>query len=159
MKKSISLVLVVISIAVAISGCGFDFGNTGNPGSSGTTSSNENGNESISITDIVAAFKPPASVTGIDFNADDPTNDDIRFTFDAAGRIDYAYYSLNGFDVVLGYVYESEALDDDVSLWIIGFIDGVVVADERLQATNSTFDDSIGFLEHKGYFIKGFAFT
>ena len=152
MKRCIGLILIFITIVITISGCGFSFDNSGAPSSV----ANENG--SGSIADVVAAFIPPARVTAIDFTANDPSNDDISFTFDAAGRITNVFYSANGHDVILGYVYEGDALDDDVSVWIIGFIDDIVVADERLKAANSIFDESIGFAEHRGYFIKGFNF-
>ena len=164
MKIKVSFVLIVILITITISGCGSipgGFGSSnsqGSTGSSGTAGSNEAGNGSGNIADIVTVFTPPAKVTEIDFDADDPSNDDIKFVFDAAGRITYVFYSVNGYDVSLGYVYDGEAVDDDVSLWIIGLIDDIVVADERLSAKNIDFDASLGFVEYKGYFIKGFDF-
>ena len=168
--KKIIMVVIIVSILIAVSGCGINFGgigkpgnhgslgNSGNPDNSGTTDPGEAASETINIVDIIAAFLPPARVTGIDFNADDPSNDDISFIFDEEGRVKHVFYFANGHDIGLSYVYDSEALDYE-NLWILGFIDSIVVADERIKTINSTFDASIGFVDYKGYFIKGFIFS
>jgi len=100
----------------------------------------------------VEAFVPPADMFNLDLRTDDPSNDDIHFEFDSEGRISGIVYSIDDYRVVLSYSY------DDLSIQIFGFIDSIVVADVQLVAS-SGFDDTLGFIEYRGYYFFGFDFS
>ena len=98
-------------------------------------------------------FVLPKDAVSPDISKDDPSDDSISFKYDDLGRVDSYTYQANGKKMVVGYIYD----DEKSSVWILGYADEIVAVDETLELTGS-FDASLGFTEHNGYFFKGYKF-
>jgi len=148
MKRLLMLSAVVLVFLVVLSGCENGQGQGQRIGTTAQTPElTESGERSE-----VEAFVPPADLFNLNLRTDDPSNDDIHFDFDNEGRISRVVYSIDDYRVVLSYSY------DDLTVQIFGFIDSIVVADVQLVAS-SGFDDTLGFIEYRGYYFFGFNFS
>ena len=99
----------------------------------------------------VEAYRPPSNVIKIDLKVDEPSNSQITFKYDDEGKISQCYYKIDNTEIYLSYTYDGNKIQ------IYGFSGSIVVADEVFEA-KADFDPTSGFVEYKGYYIKGFNF-
>lgn len=152
MKKIICFILIVLTLCFLTS-CGCDKDKTSvvnNNSQSGstqqTTSDNSSSQTSDNIDEVISSYQPPAKVFDIDLSKDDPSNDDIRFEYDAKGRISKCYYKINNKDIYQSYTYS----DDIVQIYT--FCDTFVIDDVSFE--NVSYNDNTGFSEYNGYYFK-----
>lgn len=112
------------------------------------TIANENINDDGD--DTVLDFLPPAYITDINFSSDDPSNNEIRFSYDSQGRITDCYYDIADETVYQSYTYSDNCVK------ILTFSDSTVI-DEAYFEYDSDNED-IGFVELDGYYFKGICF-
>lgn len=101
-------------------------------------------------TEALSEYEPPANFVEIDFDVDDPSNEDIQFTYNEQGLISECEYKVDDNDVKLKYTYI------DNSIQIYGYIDSLVVVDICFEEI--VYNVNIGFCEHDGYYFKGVDF-
>ena len=142
MKKVLVFVLILCTLlaAVVLSGC------SGDPNDNGDPDVNNGADADFDP----SAYQAPADFAEIDMAKEDPSNDRIRFGYDAEGRISRCDYEIDGQQVYVNYVYE------DGQVQIYAFMGEFLVADEHIDL--SEFDASVGFAEYNGYFFKGYEF-
>ena len=137
MKKLFGIVLLVAVMvsALSLSSCGL----------MGTSKSTE-----TTTTAAPVPLVTPAEAAGkIDLKRDDPSTDDIKFTFDEEGKLILIEYKSGDNDYVASYNYR----DGNVEVYLYG---GDQVLDFLYYEPSSEFDASLGMFEQDGYFFKGF---
>ncbi|MBQ7670631.1 MAG: hypothetical protein IJS45_07920 [Clostridia bacterium] len=137
MKKlfGIILLIAVMISALTLSSCGLI-------GSSQST-------ETTTTAAPVPLVTPAEAAKGININKDDPSTDDVKFTFDDEGKLVLIEYKSGDYDYVASYNYR----DGNVEVYLYG---GDQVVDFLLYEPSSEFDASLGMFEQDGYFFKGF---
>ena len=174
MKKFLAIILCVLVIVAAAGGCSdrsnreennnSAAGGASQAGNGNSTSGNENrtenpeatpGNEQEDEQDgghefDPDAYKVPAEVVSINTNAEDPTNEEIRFVYDEEGRISQCYYAIDGEEVYVGYNYQDGAVQ------IYAFMGEFLVGAEKIELPE--YDASVGFTAVNGYYLKGYKF-
>lgn len=134
MKKATALVLVLLAVVFACVGCGKESGNAD------------------AVTDdtyyVMDLYRKPADVVRIDLAKDDPSTDEMQFSFDEQGRVTECRYAIDGEPVVVTVDYE------DGLAQIYAFMGSIVVADD--QVALSAFDAAKGFAAIDGYYFKGY---
>ena len=140
LKKLILTVMFIIVLALTVAGC------------NSPTQQLDTSNQSDMETELeIEAYRPPAEFIKIDMTSNDPSTDSIQFQYDELGRVSQCYYKIDNEDIYLSYSYEGTQIQ------IYGFSGTIVVEDKKLEAKGE-FDASLGFVEHEGYYFKGFSF-
>lgn len=137
MKKLIGIILLIaVTVSVlTLSSCGL----------MGTSQSTE-----TTTTAAPVPLVTPAEAAGkIDLKRDDPSTDDVKFTFDDEGKLIFVEYKSGNIDYIASYNYR----DGNVEVYLYG---GDQVVDFLLYEPSSEFDASLGMFEQDGYFFKGF---
>jgi|GEM_PF-3040850 len=133
---AISAAVALIMVLFALSSCAMMGGGT-------TDTSN------VTTSAPVALVTPADAVKSIDLEKDDPSNDEIKFTFDEEGRVSACEYKSGDVEYLASYNYR----DGNVEVYLFGAEE---VVDYRLYKPASGFDKSAGFIEEGGYFFKGY---
>ena len=113
-----------------------------------TASNTKTGKNDNSENDVVSSYKKPADTVSIDKTKEDPSNDDIKFTYDEDGRIVSYSYRLDERLVAVSYKYEKSGVE------VYAFIGDTLVADELIEL--SEYDPEKGFETIEGYYFKGY---
>lgn len=179
MKKIIAIILCIVLLALALSACSLNIGkilpdknngNNGNNSNSSQSDSNGNGGSDNAsggenaVTEIPTEaggfvepeyatnhYQPPANPDNTLNSVSDPSGDGFRFVYDETGRIVKCYYTENGLEVYLNYVYGQGWVE------IYGFIGETLVCDEVIQLPGE-FNPDAGLSVVRGYYIKGYVF-
>jgi len=181
MKKLIAIILCVVLIALALSACSIPFigsknggssnnGSNGNnsgssqsdnSGNSGSGNSSDGENIQIEIPTEEGGFvepeyatdhyQPPANPDNTLNSVADPSGENFRFIYDESGKIAKCYYTENGMEVYLNYVYGQGWVE------IYGFIGETLVCDEVIQLPGE-YNPDVGLSVVRGYYIKGYTF-
>ena len=81
--------------------------------------------------------------------AEDPSNDEIVFTFQEDGKIQNCVYRMNGEKVMVTYGYDTM---EKGQIWVLAFSeDSTVIAEESF---NYSENEESGFTEYNGYYFK-----
>ena len=99
-KLIIALIAMILVLAIAAGGIVFIFIKR-----SGTDKDVEKAEES---------YLPPAETVQIDTTKDDPSNDQIQFTYDDRDRVTSCTYSVNGYTYDQAYTYDDDAQKIDI---------------------------------------------
>ena len=133
------IVVCVLMTMLAFAGCGKKDNNT---------STAEQATKPQAIP--VEQFKAPAEVVKIDTEAEDPSNDDIKFTYDEEGRVNSCSYSFDGHEASLTYIYT-----DGKEASIYSYVDGIYVKLDRVPLPED-YDPNGDFSDQDGYYFKGY---
>lgn len=165
MKNKIGLIFVILTLCFIFTSCGCDKGktsivnnssqtnNTQSDSSKQTTNDISSPHTSDNVDEIISFYKPPAEVFDIDLSKDDPSNDDIVFSFDNYDKIRSCTFTINGFEYIQIYTYDDSAQ----TVTINAYSNGIVV-DEKELDYNEIADSS--YVENlDGYYIKYPALT
>lgn len=133
MKKLFCMVIVLVMV-LSIVGC-----------------SKEKTTEPVSSKTDSISYKNPAELFELELNKDDISNEDIKFKYDELGRITGCSYQYDGNDIYVNYDYS----DSEVQIYAFS---NDVVADDQKIALTSEYNPDIGFVEHNGYYFKGYSF-
>ena len=162
MKKTLVIVLCMALALTVLGGCASQpdpaAGDpkadvTGQPGASdqpddpGSDPSDDKNDTAVDL----SVYQAPANVVEIDADAEDPSNDNIRFVYDDVGRVAQCYYEIDGQQIYVGYTY------GDGYAQIYAFMGDFVVADEEISLPGE-YDASVGFASSHGYYFKGYQF-
>lgn len=137
MKKLIGIILLVaVTVsALTLSSCGL----------MGTAQSTE----TTTTAAPVPLVTPAEAAKNINLKKDDPSTEDVKFTFDDEGKLILVEYKSGDYDYVASYNYR----DGNVEVYLYG---GDQVVDFVYYEPSSEFDASVGLFEQDGYFFKGF---
>ena len=92
MLKTIGLLSLTVFVLIVAVGCSHE-----NPGNSDRNGSEEQSNAIV--------YKTPAQFVSIDKNGEDPSNEQIRFSFDESGRVSQCRYNIDEHEIYLNYTY------------------------------------------------------
>ena len=143
MKKWIGLAAVALSATLVFCSCS---GGQNKDADQGAGAEQQTGETTEKPVDL-SLYKKPAEVVTLDLSKEDPSNDEMRFVYDDAGRVSQCYYNIEDEEIYVNYKYEDGAVQ------IYAFIRAVVVADERIEISEYSADQ--GFTEINGYYFKG----
>ena len=87
-----SIIILCLSVSACSSGSSFRSGTSLND----STEQSDNGSKSLSVEKMIENFEPPANIVSADMTAEDPSNDEIVFTFQEDGKIQNCVYRMNG---------------------------------------------------------------
>lgn len=154
--RKIFLLTSIIMICLSVSACSSDSFKSGSKQQTdnGTASSDsaepsDNGSKSLSVEKMIENFEPPANVVSVDMTAEDPSNDEIVFTFQEDGKIQNCVYRVNGEKVMVTYGYDTM---EEGQIWMLAFSeDSTVIAEESF---NYSENEESGFTEYNGYYFK-----
>lgn len=160
MKSKISFLIISLTLCFIFTSCGCDTNKTNVVNNSSQTdriqsdSSKQTTNDissyqtSDNVDEIVSSYKPPAEVLNIDLSKDDPSNDDIMFSYDSKGRISNCRYTTDGIEYNQIYNYD----DAEKKVTITTYSNSIVV-DEKIidlsDYSNNGFFDIVD-----GYYIN-----
>lgn len=144
MKKISFYVICVCVFALLLVGCD----NAKPNDNTANTQSIEVNQEESNDSGIV--YKTPSDAVEIDLTAEDPSNDQIQFSYDENNRISQCQYQIDGHTIKLVYSYSGN------SIQIYAFSDEYVAADETF--TVSSYDANAGFTSYNGYYFRGCVF-
>ena len=117
--------------------------------SSDSAEPSDNGSKSLSVEKMIENFEPPANVVSVDMTAEDPSNDEIVFTFQEDGKIQNCVYRVNGEKVMVTYGYDTM---EEGQIWMLAFSeDSTVIAEESF---NYSENEESGLTEYNGYYFK-----
>ena len=140
-----SIIMLCLSLAACSSGSSFRSGTSLND----STEPSDNSDKSLSVEEMIENFEPPANIVSADMTAEDPSNDEIVFTFQEDGKIQNCVYRINGEKVMVTYGYDTM---EKGQIWVLAFSeDSTVIAEESFNYSEN--EDS-GFIEHNGYYFK-----
>lgn len=143
--KRISIFVICVSVfALLLVGCN----NAKSKENTANTPSMEENREENNDSGMV--YRTPSDAVEIDFTAEDPSNDQIQFSYDENNRISQCQYQIDGYTIKLVYSYAGS------SVHIYAFSDDNVAADETF--TVSSYDENTGFTSHDGYYFRGCVF-
>ena len=144
MKKICFYVICACLFALLLAGCDHAKLND----NTANTQSIEVAQEESNNSGVV--YKTPSDAVEIDFTAEDPSNDQIQFSYDENNRISQCQYQIDGHTIKLVYSYAGN------SVHIYAFSDDNVAADETF--TVSSYDENTGFTSQNGYYFRGCVF-
>lgn len=137
--KKIGLLSLTVFVLIIAVGC------------SPENQANSDRDESVEQSNGIV-YETPAQCVLIDMNKDDPSNEQIRFSFDELGRVSQCRYNIDEHEIYLNYTYTSSTVQ------ILAFSDSIVAADETFDLPGD-FDPNINFIEYNGYYFRGYQFT
>ena len=154
--KKIFLLASIIILCLSVSACSSDTADSDSkqPTDNGTslndsTEQSDNGSKSLSVEKMIENFEPPANIVSVDMTAEDPSNDEIVFTFQEDGKIQNCVYRMNGEKVMVTYGYDTM---EKGQIWVLAFSeDSTVIAEESF---NYSENEESGFTEYNGYYFK-----
>lgn len=154
--RKIFLLTSIIMICLSVSACSSDSFKSGSkqPTDNGTslndsTEPSDNSDKSLSVEEMIENFEPPANIVSVDMTAEDPSNDEIVFTFQEDGKIQNCVYRMNGEKVMVTYGYDTM---EKGQIWVLAFSeDSTVIAEESF---NYSENEESGFTEYNGYYFK-----
>lgn len=146
MKKTAIFVVAICMVMLLLPGCGNSESNGGNT----DTQLTEVNLKEITNDDAGIVYKTPADAVNIDLALSDPSNDQIKFSYDENNRISQCQYQVDGHLIKVSYSY----LENSVQIY--AFSDEYVAADETF--TVSSYDANAGFMSYNGYYFCGCIF-
>lgn len=145
--RRIAMVLFLFILSVSFCACG-NADNKVNSDSDVTTSTVGE----IEVQKMIDSYKVPSKVVDIiDLTEEDPSNDEISFAFNTDGSVGSCSYKANGIDYFITFTYNNNNID------VYAFSGSIVVTNTTFIA-KSAYNPEIGFIEHNGYYLKGFEF-
>ena len=146
MKKALLIIFCLI-FALSFTGCKAKDAAKGKDSKNSSVSTETD--HSIPEINYDTTYKAPAEFIEIDKSLEDPSNDDILFTYNSLGQVETCVYNYNDQTITLVYSYsETEAT-------IYGFIDSTLICDIRVELT-TTFDPNGAFTAKNGVYLKGY---
>ena len=115
-------------------------------------------NNSASTEKVTTVAAPdlvkPEDVAGkLDLKKEDPSNDNVKFSFDEEGRVIECAYTKGDNSFYVGYTYRDGEVD--VNTFVTDKDGNAFTVDSRSYKTGA-FDKSAGFTEKDGYYFNGF---
>lgn len=98
------------------------------------------------------SFVLPSKAVSPDLSKSDPSDDNIKFIFDAKGRVESYKYKADQKEFMVTYSYK----EDQKKVDIYSFSGDIIVGEEHFELPD--FDDSQGFIEKDGYFFNKYKF-
>ncbi len=118
---------------------------------SARSAENTNGGSEVSseadFDEILKNYVRPTEMFSLDMTKEDPSSEDVTFSYDDDGRLSGCYYKCRGMQIMVTYEYN----DDDVRIYT--FANEYVVDNVTFKAEK--YDKNIGFSECGGYYFKG----
>lgn len=155
MKRKFAFLIAACIACASLSACSSS-GKSSNSGSADNNTAvtesqgDDNNADDAAFEEMLDKYEPPGKIVEIDMDAEDPSNDDIKFTFDGEGKIQNYTYTVNGLKVLMTYDYD---YPEEGKLWVLAFSEDGTVIDEKTFVYSKS-DDAKGFSEHEGYYFK-----
>lgn len=151
MKKIFSC-LIGIFVLCFLTSCGCDTTTNNDNVNSNTiqqtTTTDSYSETSSGSNDVISSYQPPAEVFNIDLSEDDPSNDNISFTYDSDGRITNCKYTIDNIEYNQRYTYD----DSQNKVTITTYSNSTIVNEKVIDL--SKYNSNELFYIVDGYYIN-----